>query len=44
MQLLTGSTVEKKGEILTGNTDSQVDGIIDFLKAYGFIEADLTDS
>jgi electron transfer flavoprotein beta subunit len=44
MQLLTGSTVEKKGEILTGSTDSQVEGIIDFLKANGFIEADLTDS
>jgi electron transfer flavoprotein beta subunit len=43
MQLLTGSTVEKKGEILTGSTDSQVDGIIDFLKAYGFIEAEQAD-
>lgn len=43
MQLLTGSTVEKKGEILTGSTDSQVEGIIDFLKAYGFIEADQAD-
>jgi len=41
MQLLTGSKVEKKGEILTGSTDSQVEGIIDFLKAHGFIEADL---
>ena len=44
MQLLTGSTVEKKGEILTGSTDSQVDGIIDFLKAYGFIEANQADT
>jgi electron transfer flavoprotein beta subunit len=43
MQLLTGSKVEKKGEILTGSTDSQVEGIIDFLKANGFIEADLVD-
>ncbi len=43
MQLLTGSKVEKKGEILTGNTDSQVDGIIDYLKANGFLEAEPTD-
>jgi electron transfer flavoprotein beta subunit len=43
MQLLTGSTVEKKGEMLTGSTDAQVDGIIDFLKANGFIEADQAD-
>jgi electron transfer flavoprotein beta subunit len=43
MQLLAGSTVEKKGEILTGSTDSQVEGIIDFLKVHGFIEADLAD-
>ncbi len=42
-QLLTGSTVEKKGEILTGNPESQVEGIIDYLKANGFLEADLAD-
>jgi electron transfer flavoprotein beta subunit len=40
MQLLTGSKVEKKGEILTGSTDAQVEGIIDFLKANGFLETD----
>ena len=40
MQLLTGSKVEKKGEILTGNPESQVEGIISFLKANGFIESD----
>jgi len=38
MQLLTGSKVEKKGEMLTGNPESQVDGIIAFLKANGFLE------
>ena len=38
MQLLTGSTVEKKGEILTGSPESQVEGIISFLKTYGFLE------
>ncbi len=43
MQLLTGSKVEKKGEILTGSTDSQVEGIIDYLKANGILEADLAD-
>jgi electron transfer flavoprotein beta subunit len=38
MQLLTGSKVEKKGEILTGSPESQVEGIISFLKTYGFLE------
>ncbi len=40
MQLLTGSTVEKKGEILTGSPESQVEGIIAFLKANGFLESE----
>jgi electron transfer flavoprotein beta subunit len=40
MQLLTGSKVEKKGEILTGSPESQVEGIIDFLIANGFIESE----
>ena len=38
MQLLTGSTVEKKGEILAGSPESQIEGIISFLKTYGFLE------
>jgi electron transfer flavoprotein beta subunit len=38
MQLLTGSKVEKKGEILTGSIESQVEGIISFLKTHGFLE------
>ncbi|MFH0730918.1 MAG: hypothetical protein V2B19_31820 [Pseudomonadota bacterium] len=32
LQLLSGSKVEKKGTMLTGGTESQVQGIIDFLK------------
>jgi electron transfer flavoprotein beta subunit len=43
MQLLSGSKVEKKGEILTGSPDSQVEGIIAFLKANGFLESDSAD-
>ena len=43
MQLLTGSTVEKKGEILTGSPESQVEGIIAFLETNGFIESDSAD-
>ncbi len=39
LQLLAGSTVEKKGEILTGSTESQVEGIINFLKENKFIES-----
>ncbi|MEJ2153697.1 MAG: hypothetical protein P8X96_00025 [Desulfobacteraceae bacterium] len=38
MQLLTGSKVEKSGEMLTGSSDSQADGILAFLKANGFLE------
>ncbi len=43
MQLLTGSTVEKKGEMLTGSPDSQVEGILAFLKTNGFLESDRSD-
>jgi electron transfer flavoprotein beta subunit len=40
LQLLTGSRVEKKGELLTGSTTSQVEGIINFLKENQFIESE----
>jgi electron transfer flavoprotein beta subunit len=43
MQLLSGSKVEKKGEMLTGSPESQVDGIIAFLKANGFLEPTSAD-
>jgi electron transfer flavoprotein beta subunit len=43
MQLLSGSKVEKKGEILTGSPESQVEGIIAFLKANGFLESTSAD-
>ncbi|MBW1780850.1 MAG: hypothetical protein JRL30_08925 [Deltaproteobacteria bacterium] len=36
-QLLTGSRVEKKGEILRGSPQSQVEGIISFLDEHGFL-------
>jgi electron transfer flavoprotein beta subunit len=36
-QLLTGSRVEKKGEMLKGSPESQVEGIIAFLDEHGFI-------
>ncbi|MFK5954591.1 MAG: hypothetical protein QM498_16170 [Desulfobacterium sp.] len=39
LQLLSGSNVEKKGEMLTGSTESQVRGIINFLKENEFIES-----
>jgi len=35
-QLLAGSHIEKKGAILSGHPESQVDGIITFLKDHGF--------
>jgi electron transfer flavoprotein beta subunit len=38
MQLLTGSSVEKSGEILTGSVDSQVEGILNFLRGHDFLE------
>lgn len=43
MQLLIGSKVEKKGEMLTGSPESQVEGIIAFMKANGFLETDSAD-
>jgi electron transfer flavoprotein beta subunit len=36
-QLLMGSRVEKRGIMLTGSIESQVDGIVSFLKAQGFL-------
>jgi len=36
-QLLRGSRVEKKGTLLTGTVESQVEGIMSFLTAHGFI-------
>ena len=43
MQLLAGSKVEKKGEVLTGSPEFQADGIIDFLEANGFLESNRDD-
>jgi electron transfer flavoprotein beta subunit len=36
-QLLVGSRVEKKGSRLTGTADSQVEGVVSFLKEHGFV-------
>jgi len=36
-QLLMGSRVEKKGSRLTGSVDSQVEGILSFLREHGFV-------
>jgi len=38
-QLLTGSRIEKRGEILKGSPESQVEGIISFLEEHGFLES-----
>jgi len=35
-QLLMGSRVEKRGSMLTGTVETQVDGILSFLKEHGF--------
>jgi len=35
--------VEKSGEMLTGSPDAQVEGIIAFLQANGFLESDRAD-
>jgi electron transfer flavoprotein beta subunit len=37
-QLLAGSTVEKKGAMLAGDTASQVEGIISYLSENGFLD------
>lgn len=39
-QLLAGSRVQKKGLLLEGNAESQVQGIVSFLVEHGFIEID----
>jgi electron transfer flavoprotein beta subunit len=36
-ELLTGSRLEKKGEMLTGSLSSQVDGFISFLELNDFL-------
>ena len=36
-QLLSGSNIEKKGTMLTGEPESQVEGIISYLKENGFL-------
>jgi len=36
-QLLSGSRVEKKGVMLDGDAESQVDGIVSFLKEHGIL-------
>lgn len=38
--LLAGSRVEKKGAVLTGDPESQVEGIIAFLKNHRFLHSD----
>ena len=40
LQLLAGSTIEKKSRMLTGSTETQVEGIIKFLKENKFIESE----
>jgi electron transfer flavoprotein beta subunit len=37
-QLLTGSRIEKKGEMLTGTPESQVESIVSFLLEHGFVK------
>jgi electron transfer flavoprotein beta subunit len=39
-QLLAGSRVEKKGSMLVGSVESQVEGIVSFLKEHGFAGKD----
>ena len=39
LQLLIGSKVEKKGELLTGSVDVRVEGIVSFLRERGFLES-----
>ena len=38
-QLLAGSSIQKKGIILDGNPESQVQGIISYLEEHGFLES-----
>ena len=38
-QILAGSRIEKKGELLAGTSASQVDGIVSFLLEHGFVKS-----
>jgi len=38
-ELLIGSRIQKSGEMLRGNPESQVEGIIAFLQKHGFLES-----
>jgi electron transfer flavoprotein beta subunit len=40
-QLLTGSRMEKKGRVLMGDPESQIEGIVSFIKELGFLEPDM---
>ena len=42
-QLLSGSAMEKKGKLVTGSPESQVDEIIDFMELHGFLSRDAAD-
>jgi electron transfer flavoprotein beta subunit len=38
-QLLTGSIIEKKGQMLQGDSEELVEGIMDYLGEHGFVES-----
>jgi electron transfer flavoprotein beta subunit len=40
-QLLTGSRMEKKGRVLMGDPESQIEGIVSFIKELGFLGPDI---
>lgn len=42
-QLLSGSAVEKKSQLVTGSPENQVDEIIDFMERNGFLPQDASD-
>ncbi len=42
-ELLSGSRMEKKGEMLTGDPKAQVEGIITFLQESGLLEPEMDD-
>ena len=41
-QLLAGSRIEKKGVLLKGGPESQVEGIMSFLEGHGFLKSTLS--
>jgi electron transfer flavoprotein beta subunit len=42
-QLLSGSAMEKKGELVTGSPENQAEKIVDFIQRHDFLPSDTSN-